>query len=173
MRKSSFKHILLALVLILTSVSCQATSKEILKADSCWSKAIGDSISEIIVKSKHTKTFLCKYEKGKSIRTDFKKLRRKYQFLLRFLLSNPQMTQQDNIVYGHFTPCIGFELKKSNKEKVYVYVDLGLGKWSINDTESKQIKRFDIEGYELLRFCAMLYPTDKFITGAYNNRLNK
>ena len=80
------------------------------------------------------------------------------------------MTQQDKIVYGHFTPCIGFELKKSNKEKVYVYVDLGLGKWSINDTESKQIKRFDIE---LLRFCAMLYPTDKFITGVYNNRLNK
>lgn len=83
------------------------------------------------------------------------------------------MTKQDKIVYGHFTPCMGFELKKSHKQKVYILVDLGLGKWAIYNAESKLIKRFDTEGYELLRFCAMLYPTNEFITGVYNNRFNK
>lgn len=43
----------------------------------------------------------------------------------------------------------------------------------ICNAQNKQIKRFDIEGYELLRFSTMLYPTDEFMTSIYNNRLSK
>lgn len=173
MRKIILKNILLTLVLVMISANCQAASNDILKVGDSWNKAFGDSISQVLVKSKYTKAFLFKYERGKSARANSKRLKRKQHFLLKFLLSNPRMTQRDEIVYGNFTPCIGFELKKSNKEKVYVFVDLGLGKWSICDSKSRQIRRFDIEGYELLRFCTMLYPTEEFIMGIYNNRLSK
>lgn len=173
MRKSFFKNILLAFALVLASASCQAASKDKTKADSCLCKALGDSISHIIQSSRHIRTFICNTDKGKIINTNIKKLSRKQNYLFKFLLSNPQMSKHDEVVFGHFSPCIGFELKKSNKEKVFIYADFGLGKWMICNAQNKQIKRFDIEGYELLRFSTMLYPTDEFMTSIYNNRLSK
>lgn len=136
-------------------------------------KALGDSISHIIQSSRHIRTFICNTDKGKITNTNIKKLSRKQNYLFKFLLSNPQMSKHDEVVFGHFSPCIGFELKKSNKEKVFIYADFGLGKWMICNAQNKQIKRFDIEGYELLRFSTMLYPTDEFMTSIYNNRLSK
>lgn len=173
MRKSFFKNILLAFALVLASASCQTASRDKIKADSCLTKALGDSISHIIQSSRHIRTFICNTDKGKITNTNIKKLSRKQNYLFKFLLSNPQMSKHDEVVFGHFSPCIGFELKKSNKEKVFIYADFGLGKWMICNAQNKQIKRFDIEGYELLRFSTMLYPTDEFMTSIYNNRLSK
>lgn len=171
MKKKLFTRCLLALVICMTSVSCHASTST--KADSCLSKALGDSIANIIGFAKHINAFTYYTDNGNISTKGIKKLHKNERFLIKFLLSNPQMTQQDQIVYGHFSPCIGFELKRNRREKVYVFVDLGLGKWSVSDAHSKMIKRFDTTGYELLHFCATLYPNDEFITGVYHNRLSK
>lgn len=171
MKKKLFTRYLLALVICMASVSSHASTPT--KVDSCLTKALGDSIANIIGFAKHINAFTNYTDNGNITAKGIKKLHKNERYLLKFLLSNPQMTQQDQIVYGHFSPCIGFELKRNKRETVYVFVDLGLGKWSVSDANSKMIKRFDTAGYELLHFCASLYPNDEFIIGIYHNRLSK
>lgn len=163
---------MLSFLLIVPLTSSAATNKK-QQTDSCLSKVLGDSLSNIITSEKTTKAYIWKNENGKDIKAEVKRLNQKERHLLRFILTNPLMTKTNNIVYGKFTPCIGFEIKKSKTQKVYINIDLGLGKWSISDYKGKELKLYDIEGYDLLRLSAWLYPSDTFITGIYNNRLNK
>lgn len=153
--------------------ACSATNSTKPQADSCLSKVLGDSISNMITSSKTIKSYIWKRESGKTIKSEERKLDRKQRYLLHFILANPLMSKTNAVVYGKFTPCIGFEFKKTNRKKVYADIDLGLGKWSVRDTNGKLLKCYDIEGYALLQLCALLYPSDEFIMGIYNNRLNK
>ena len=108
-----------------------------------------------------------------SIKTNAKRLNKSQRGILHFILADSCMVKGNAIVYGKFTPCLGFVFKKSCSKKVYIDVDLGLGKWAVSDSKGKLLKQFDIEGNDLLRFSAMLYPSDEFIMWIYKSRQNK
>ena len=144
-----------------------------MQADSCLVKVLGDSISQIVTSAKSIKAYVWKSDNHKDIKTNAKRLNKSQRSILHFILADTSMVKGNAIVYGKFTPCLGFVLKKSHSQKVYIDVDLGLGKWAVSDRNGKLLKQFDIEGKNLLRFSAMLYPSDEFIMGIYNNRQSK
>lgn len=172
--KKIFSQFLWVFLLLMTVSACHAAkTSRVVQTDSCLVKALGDSISQIVTSAKSIKAYVWKSENHKDIKTNAKRLNKSQRGILHFILADSCMVKGNAIVYGKFTPCLGFVFKKSCSKKVYIDVDLGLGKWSVNDRNGKLIKQFDIEGNDLLRFSAMLYPSDEFIMGIYNNRQNK
>lgn len=137
--------------------------RKMVQSDSCLAKALGDSISQIVTSAKNIKAYVWKSENHKDIKINVKRLNKSQRGILHFILADSCMVKSNAIVYGKFIPCLGFVLKKSCSKKVYIDVDLGLGKWAVSDSKGKLLKQFDIEGNDLLRFSTMLYPSDKFI----------
>lgn len=178
MRKIIVGKLLWVCALLMVMVSCNAStpSKQNLtadtclnKVDSCLNKVLGDSIAQIITSARYIKSYVWKNKEDKDTIVCYKRLHRCQRNLLRFIITDPEITKKNSIVYGRFVPCVGFVIKKSRTKKIYIDVDLGLGKWSVSDSKRKEIRRFDINSNNLLRFCASLYPTDVFIMSIYNN----
>lgn len=171
--KKIFSQCLWVFLLLMTVSACHAAkNSRVVQTDSCLAKALGDSISQIVTSAKSIKAYVWKSENHKDIKTNVKRLNKSQRGILHFILADSNMVKGNAIVYGKFTPCLGFVLKKSWFKKVYINIDLGLGKWAVCDGKGKLLKQFDIEGNDLLRFSAMLYPSDEFIVGIYNNRQN-
>lgn len=172
--KKIFSQCLWVFLLLMTVSACHAAkSAKMVQSDSCLAKALGDSISQIVTSAKNIKAYVWKSENHKDIKTNAKRLNKSQRGILHFILADSCMVKGNAIVYGKFTPCLGFVFKKSCSKKVYIDVDLGLGKWAVSDSKGKLLKQFDIEGNDLLRFSAMLYPSDEFIMWIYKSRQNK
>lgn len=172
--KKIFSQFLYVFLLLMTVSACHAAKHSPkVQADSCLVKVLGDSISQIVTSAKSIKAYVWKSENYKDIKTNAKRLNKSQRGILHFILADSCMVKGNAIVYGKFTPCLGFVFKKSCSKKVYIDVDLGLGKWAVSDSKGKLLKQFDIEGNDLLRFSAMLYPSDEFIMWIYKSRQNK
>ena len=88
--------------------------------------------------------------------------------VLRFLVSDPKMFMEDIPNYGVIMPQVKILFEKSKSEKVEMALDFGLRKWVLIDGTGKELKRYALTKYELLRFAHCIFPNDEMITNLYN-----
>ena len=70
--------------------------------------------------------------------------------------------------YGVIMPQVKILFEKSKSEKVEMALDFGLRKWVLIDETGKELKRYALTKYELLRFAHCIFPNDEMITNLYN-----
>jgi len=154
--------ILLELIALSFCVSsCSAKEKKnqkdytpIQKCEVDLSKAIGDSISRIIIKANHVE-----------ISTDSceaKKLNADERAIVRYLIADTCNYTSDMKVFGEFVPylCVKF---KHHKKVVVVLYDFRLHKWMIKGANDKLLCMYDLKSTDILRFALLALPKDKFL----------
>ena len=158
-----------AIVLAFSFLTCSAKNetvmndgKQQIEVDSIMYQALGDSIGDLLSKSKCVKLIIHELENDSVKLQKSLRFRKTERSILQFILSNPWNYQSDNMVYGRFLPSFQILIKKGNEECTLNF-DFGLRKWNVCDKMGKEIKRFDLNSNEMLRFAQMQFPEDKFI----------
>ena len=148
-------------MLTLCTVSCSAKSEKekagkspLQQSEIIMRKAIGDSLSNIILKSRHVE-----------ISTDScpaKKLNAEERTIIRYLVSDTCNYASDMTVFGKFVPylCIKF---KHYKKSIYVQYDFSLHKWIMKGSDGKLLCMYDLKSNDILRFATLALPEDKYL----------
>ena len=159
--------VVVAIVLAFSFLMCSSKNEiaksgrvQQVKADSIMYQVLGDSIGDLLSKAKCVK--LAIYESGNDSVEIQKSLRfrKNERSILRFILANPWNYQSDKAVYGRFLPSFRILFKKG-KAQCTLNFDFGLHKWNVCDEKGKEIKRFDLNSNEMLRFAQMHFPEDE------------
>lgn len=140
-----------------------------IKTDNVMYQVLGDSIGELLSSSKCVKLSICELGNDSVRLWKSLRFRKEERSILRFILGNPQNYQSDKKVYGRFFPSFQIFLKKG-KSKCTLNFDFGLRKWNVCDENGKEVKRFDLNSNEMLRFAQMQFPEDKFINELVNKK---
>lgn len=161
--------VVVTIALAFSFLACSSKSEKMtsgriqgIKACNTMYQALGDSIGDLLSKSKCVKLII--HESGKDSIKMQKSLRfrKDERSILRFIISNPQNYQTDKVVYGRFLPSFQILFKKG-KAQCTLNFDFGLHKWNVCDEKGKEIKRFDLNSNEMLRFAQMHFPEDELI----------
>lgn len=161
--------VVVAIVLAFSFLTCSSKNEAAIsdrmrpvKVDSIMYQALGDSIGDLLLKSKYVKLMI--HESGNDSVEIWKSLRfrKNERSILRFILANPRNYQSDKAVYGRFLPSFQILFKKG-KAQCTLNFDFGLYKWNVCDEKGKEIKRFDLNSNEMLRFAQMHFPEDELI----------
>lgn len=172
-RLSSVVRLLMLFFVASLTTNCSAKttkskkSAEVEYADSVLRNAIGDSACNLLMNAK-VSSMLIVDNNGDTVYTDEKKLMRDDLCILRYLLQDPDMVTDSMPVHALVIPCIRFKFSKTKNEVIYLNLDFGLREWTLTDIDGKQVARYSLSKYEMLRFCHYLYPENEFITERYN-----
>lgn len=167
--------VFLAISFVAATASCSAKTSKVQKAkkmskmmyaNTDFEKSIGDSIQTIMMSGKAT-VMLMTTDSLKNQPLQVALSREDIQ-VLRFLVSDPKMFTEDIPNYGVIMPQVKILFEKSKSEKVEMALDFGLRKWVLIDGTGKELKRYALAKYELLRFAHCIFPNDEMITNLYN-----
>lgn len=100
-----------------------------------------------------------------------KKLPRKLNEVLRFILLDEDNYKTNDIVYGTFSSSIRYKIIKSRKIYVYAEFDFGLRKWQILNSKEEVLFQGDIKenNLQMLRFSRIVFPDDETLRILQNN----
>ena len=133
-----------------------------LKNDSIVRQAVGDSIFTFISKAKIVEMSLLTAPQDSLAKSESIKLNRSERGILGFVLCDIRNFQSNDTVYGKFQPTLRITYKRKMQICILNF-DMGLGKWNICDKNGVELRRYDLEAYNLLRFACMMFPEDEFI----------
>lgn len=150
---------LTAILLIATSCTAKAINTDkscnvLAQSENVLTKALGDSISHIIMKAKNVE-----------ISTDSSQSKRMNSYersVVQYLIADSCNFSTDTKVFGQFVPylCIKFcHYRKSVK----ILFDFRLHKWMIKGANEKLLCMYDLKSEDILRFAALALPEDKYI----------
>ena len=169
------KIALLSMLALAVCSSCSARpgsgglsidKKGSLFSDSIIREAVGDSIVSIMAGAKKIKASVLVVKGDTVLACSEVTIKAKYESLVQFVVSDPQMYKSDLAVFGSFIPCFQLLFSKS-KERCLARFDFGLGKWAIYNDEGRMLKRYDLSSNEMLRLANMLFPEN----GLYNSQV--
>ena len=164
MRSKIFlKHFVIIelLALLLVATSCFAKNRKsengcipAQKSGMMLRKAVGDSISDIILKARHVE-----------ISTDScppVKLNADGRAVVRYIITDTCNYSSDMKVFGEFVPylCVKF---RHHKRVVIVLYDFRLHKWMMKGTNEELLCMYDLKSTDILRFASLALPKDKYV----------
>jgi len=148
---------LLALLFIPTSCSANNKKKEadyspMHRSETMLRKAIGDSISNIILKAKSIEIG---YD---SVLT--KKIGADDCAVVRYLLADTDNLAADTEVYGHFHTYFFVKFSR-RKQIVTAQFDFRLHKWMLVGKDDKLLRRFDLLNVDILKYALLAFPENQ------------
>lgn len=147
--------------------------KHIIKQDTltCVNTPI-DSITNIIAHFRKVECELQDRNPKDTTRVDsIKKLPRKLNEVLRYLLLDEDNYKSNDIVYGLFSSSIRYKLYQSKEKYIFVEFDFGLRKWQVLDSKKEVLFQRDIKenNLQMIRFSRMVFPEDETLKILQNN----
>ncbi|MDE7088662.1 MAG: hypothetical protein K2O54_00935, partial [Prevotella sp.] len=147
------------LVLLFTTTSCSAKNKKSEKdyspmhrSEIMLRKAIGDSISNIILKANTI-------EIGCDSAT-ITKLGNNDCSIIRYLVADSCNYATDTEVFGQFHVYL-FVKFTSKKKTITAQYDFRLHKWMLIDKDNKPLRRFDLLNVEILKYMLLAFPENQ------------
>lgn len=121
---------------------------------------LNDSIAHIISKFYKVECELLNNFPQDSIKVSTKVLPRKYNEVLRFLISDKENYKSNDIVYGLYSPSISYKLYQSKRIYICIDFDFGLKKWRITGSNEETLFMGDIKenNLHILRFSSIVFP---------------
>ena len=121
---------------------------------------LNDSIAHIISKFYKVECELLNNFPQDSIKVSTKVLPRKYNEVLRFLISDKDNYKSNDIVYGLYSPFISYKLYQSKRIYICIDFDFGLKKWRIIGSNEETLFMGDIKenNLHILRFSSIVFP---------------
>lgn len=122
-----------------------------------------DSITNIISHFKRVECELQGKNPRDTVRVITKKvLSRKYNEVLRYILSDDDNYKTNDILFGLFSSSIKYKIIQSHRKYVYAEFDFGLRKWQIFDSNREVLFQGDIKenNLQILRFSRLIFPDD-------------
>lgn len=150
---------LVALLFFATSCTAKVTNENktgnvAVHSERVLKKALGDSISHIILKAKNVE-----------ISTDScqsRKLNEDARAVVRYIIADSCNFSTDTKVFGQFVPYLSIKFSHYKKSIVVLY-DFRLHKWMIKGANEKLLCMFDLKSNDILRFASLALPEDKYI----------
>lgn len=133
---------------------------------------LNDSIANIIFRFKKVECELQNNFPQDSIEVSTKKvLPRKYNEVLRFLISDKENYKSNDIVYGLYSPSISYNLYQSKRIYICIDFDFGLKKWRITGSNEETLFMGDIKenNLHILRFSSIIFPKAETLKILHDN----
>ncbi|HIT16445.1 MAG TPA: hypothetical protein IAA88_08715 [Candidatus Avimuribaculum pullicola] len=133
---------------------------------------VKDSITEIILNFKKVECKLQGKNPKDTNRIEVKKkLPRKLNEVLRYILLDEDNYKSNDIVYGAFSSTIRYKIIQSRRIYVYAEFDFGLRKWRILNSKEEVLFQWDIKenNLQMLRFSRVVFPEDETLKILQNN----
>ena len=162
MRSINFiRHLMLIelLALLFTATSCSAKNKKnekdyspVQRSEKMLRKAVGDSISDIILKAKTI-------EIGCDSATTVK-LSDDDQAIVRYLVADSCNYTADTEVFGQFRSYL-FVRFSARKREIIAQYDFRLHKWMLIGKDKKPLRRYDLQNTEILKYALLAFPENQ------------
>ena len=161
--KIFLKHLVIIelLALFFVATSCFAKNRKsdngcipAQKSGMMLRKAVGDSISNIILKARHVE-----------ISTDScppVKLNADERAVVRYIITDTCNYLSDMKVFGEFVPYLCIRVRHHKKNVIVLY-DFRLRKWLMKGANEKLLCMYDLKSAEILRFASLALPKDKYL----------
>lgn len=157
-----------AMIFIITCsvvTGCSAQSRKqkkndaVVMRDSVMRKAVGDSIYNILIKSRGVLASVkLKTQDGKNDSIVAVKVNKNDKHVLNFILTAPLNYESNDTVYGKYMPNFSLNFITSKDKSCTANFDFGLRKWNICDAQGKEIVIYDLPTNDVLRLANQLFP---------------
>lgn len=128
--------------------------------DSLMRKALGDSVSDIIINSDSVKVTSVSYDQ--SVANSTVALDRLISSVIKYSLCQPSMYKTDKKIYTTFEPWIIIDFYDTNAH-ISVLLDYVMNKWKVVDENETEISTYDMPKGALLLIMHTIFPDNKEI----------